>query len=205
MTAINLSYGEYSVDFATLPVATREAIANEGFTHYLGNRVASKVVGHFRAEGRKAFIADNSAEAWKALSKTEQAGIEKAALPDSESDAYLATIKIFRDETFAAMQAGTLGVTERTPSKSPFETEIDKYVKEKVLAILKAQGLWKGAKNPTTDQVFALVSGDRTFQSLLDGFYAKNKAEVDKHANKVLAEREKIRKAAEGVDLESAF
>ena len=157
MTAINLSYGEYSVDFATLPVATREAIANEGFTHYLGNRVASKVVGHFR------------------------------------------------DETFAAMQAGTLGVTERTPSKSPFETEIDKYVKEKVLAILKAQGLWKGAKNPTTDQVFALVSGDRTFQSLLDGFYAKNKAEVDKHANKVLAEREKIRKAAEGVDLESAF
>ena len=162
-------------------------------------------MGHFRAEGRKAFIADNSAEAWKALSKTEQAGIEKAALPDSESDAYLATIKIFRDETFAAMQAGTLGVTERTPSKSPFETEIDQYVKEKVLAILKAQGLWKGAKNPTTDQVFALVSGDRTFQSLLDGFYAKNKAEVDKHANKVLAEREKIRKAAEGVDLESAF
>ena len=205
MSAINLSYGNFSIDFASLPAASQDAIANEGFTHYLGNRVASKVVGSFRSAARAEYIKVNGGDAWKALSKAEQTSAEKDGIPPSDSPEYQAALDAARAETFEAMKAGTLGVSERAPSMSPFDAEVAKFVKEQVLDILKGQGLWKGAKNPTPETVFAFANGDRTFASLLDGWLAKNTDEAHKHANKVLADREKARKAATQVNLDEVF
>ena len=141
-----LTYGDkITVDFGALPEASQFALASEGLTHFLGNRVASKVHAWAMAEGQanskdKAVVA-----AWKAAN---------ASAIVTKSDEFIA-------DTLKALTDGTIGVRSTSgPRVTPLETlrrqiarkEIEDMLRGHKIAVPKGE-----AKLKTKDGEFTMV------------------------------------------------
>lgn len=204
-----LEHDGKSFDFATLPLASQRALAYAGLVHHRGNRVASRVVGHFRTKGRIDYIATHGDEAWKGLAKAAQADIERAAMPDTESEEYVQAYREFRAETDSAIAAGTLGEgRESAPKQTPLEAEVQAIAKREVIEILTKQGMFAvtGKKRvPKSDDEFTFASGPKSFAACIAGRLAKFGDRIEKEAKAELARREKAVAKVGAEDLEEAF
>lgn len=201
-----IEYDGREVDFGKLPAKSQVWLAREGFAHGYGNRVASKVIGLFRSEGRKAWIAANSAEAWKALSDSEQGKVEKSNIPDSTGEAYRAAIDAARADFMAELEAGTLSEGRAAgPKRTPLEVECDSIARRETIEILTKQGLFvvtAKKRVPKADDEFAIKGETVTFEDLCDRRFSRFAERIEREAKKILADREKAvaKVAGEGVD-----
>jgi hypothetical protein len=146
------------VDYATasLPQATISAFISRGLKHYLGNETASKVSA--------------------AKAKAQEGG-------NSLSDEDVANLKAeYLSQAIQAMNAGTVGESNRGPKLDPMEAEVARINKEEVVTKLRANGLHKGAKHPAGDAEYVLNGKTYTFDQFLEMNYAKRKSQIDKEA-----------------------
>lgn len=179
-----LTYGDHSVDFDGLPEATRYAIAHEGFVHFLGNRVASRVAGWCESQAGDGATKE-AVKAWK----------------DSHADAVNEQAAAFREATLKAMLDGTLGVRATSGPRAatdPLGAEMRKIAKEQITMILAAHGLKfpigkdeSGA--PKTVSIRGVVrTGEQLISDRLDPDYPRNNRDaIEAEAKRNLAAKAK--------------
>ena len=181
-----LTYGDHTIDPATLPETSLHALLHEGFTHYLGNRVASKVSVWCDAQAGEG----EDSKTWKV----------------ANAEAVSAKAAEFRADMIAKLIAGTIGERSlRGPSASadPLAAEMRKIAKAQITAILVASGM----KFPTKDSTISLkgqaFTGDELVANRLNPEYAKNNREaIEREAKRNLdaRKREAAKMAEAGVD-----
>jgi hypothetical protein len=207
--SFTFDHDNQTVDFAALPPKSQVWLAKEGFSHGYGNRVASSVIGDFRAAARKAWIEANSQDAWKALTKTEQGAVEKAGIPSPDSEAYRQAIAEGRGEFLKSLSEGTLSEGRATgPRKSALEIEMEAIAKSETIKILTDKGGFTASAKkrvPKADDLFEIGNESVSFADLCARRLARNEDRISKAAAKILADREKNANKATAESLEEAF
>lgn len=164
-----ITFGDHTIDTASLPVQSVEALLRRGLSHFLGNEQASKVAGWVKAF-EKANPGQTVDEADKEAKKSEYV---KAALQ--------------------ALTDGTVGMG-RAPAISPLEREIDRLARAEVVAVLKSNGI----KPPKGDEKVKFANGaEFTMDELIERRIEKFRDVLTAAAQKKIAADEKRRKAAE--------
>lgn len=180
-----LTYGtDVEVDFSSLPDASQHALAQRGFTHLLGNEIASKVHAWAGQEGQA-----NSDD--KAAVKTWKEANAKAVT--DKSTALVA-------DMLKALTDGTVGARVGGPRLAPLDTIRRRIAKEQVVTILAGNGI----KTPKKDETIKFPDGrEVTLESLIDDRLVKVLAdgrdigaEITKAAEKELAQKAKALEAA---------
>lgn len=204
-----IEYDSVNVDFGALPAKSQVWLAREGFAHGYGNRVASKVIGKFRADARKTWQASNEDGAWAKLTAAEQSKIEKAGIPDSEGGEYREAIMAARADFMVELNAGTLSEGRVAgPKRTPLEVEMDAIARRETIEILLKNGLFVvSAKKrvPKSDDEFVIKGETVTFDDLCDRRQAREQTRIEKEARKVIAARDASAAKAAGESVDEAF
>lgn len=107
-----ITYGAFTIDTATLPSASLDAMIRRGISHYFGSEQASKVVAWFNPEHDDAESRPDSKEA-RDTKKAE-----------------------FQQTAYEVLMAGAVGVSVRGPSVDPLSAVIHRLAKAEVKTIL---------------------------------------------------------------------
>ena len=161
----SFKWGDISTNPADLPAQSLFALAQRGYTHVLGNEVASQVA------------------TWR---KTE----DGAKASEAEVEAYA---KSKRDEKLAKILDGTLGVrTAAGPRVSGIEALKRQVAIEFLKAAIKAYN-GKTGKNvalPTGEKVINYMGKEMTREQLVDAYSRANEAKVSAEAERRQQEQE---------------
>lgn len=134
-------YGNISVDTASLPQPSLDAMIRRGLTHYFGNEQAAKV------SNRKAKLASGDSPR------------------EASDDEVSQWVNELRAAALEALNAGTVGQhVTRGPAVSPEEAEARKIAKAEIVVILKANNL----KVPTGEKTVKAPDGEFTMDQLID-------------------------------------
>ncbi len=178
-----LVYGDYSVDFDSLPAVSQAALALRGLTHLLGNEVSSKVLNWSGQEGQANSDDKATIKAWK----------------EANADAVKAKGVEFANDMLQSLADGTLGNRVGGPRLTPIETLKRQIAKGQIETILRAAKI----KVPTKDDTVKTPDGEFTMAQLVDrrlvatvkdasGNVTRDiGAEIQKEADKELAARAK--------------
>lgn len=170
---INLTYGDnLSIDFDSLPEASRVALAQRGFTHVMGNEVASRV--HSWAMGEGQANSDDKAvvKAWK----------------DANKDALAAQTTAVQADMLKALTDGTLGVRASSgPRLTPVETIANQMARKEIEDILRTNKI----KVPKKDDKVKMPDGEFTMAELVARRLAKFGERINKAAAAEAARRAK--------------
>lgn len=168
-----LKYAEIEIDPSTLPLVTQVALMQRGFSHVLGNEVASTVVSLIRKA-----IAGESGKAGDVT--TDQIKAFRAEDPDRISAWETAA----ENEKLVAMSEGKLGqgkVGTVRQSKDPVAAETAKIAKEEVSAKLRGAGF----KVPTGENVVTFPNGDtRTMGQMIEAHLTAHGERIGKEASR---------------------
>lgn len=180
-----LSYGDdIVVDFETLPEASQHALAQRGFTHVLGNEVASRVHSWAQGEGQANSEDRETAKAWKAANAT---AIESKTAEVTKT-------------MLAAIADGTLGTRSAAgPRLQPVDAIKRRLAKEEIANVLGG----KGVKFPKKDEKIKTPQGEFTGDELIARrlAHAEYGPSLAKRAEKELAAKAKALAAAKEQDL----
>lgn len=162
-----LVYGDYVAVIADTPAASLFALAQEGFVHYLGNRVASAVAGEKKRRAEK-----------------KDANGNPAPEPEMTEDEVLAFADTKRKEWLQKIAAGTLGVrTASAPKATKLETVMAQIARERIdaaIAAAKASGKTvEVSKEKRAEMVKALVAKDAGIRAEAERRMASVKAVDD--------------------------
>lgn len=169
-----VKYGEdITLDFDTLPEASRMAMFRRGVSHFFGSEVASKVKAYFDSED------DN--------------GIK----PERTDESNAAKLAEVRGEFLAKLLAGTVGVSTRGPAVDPITVIVRRLARMEVQTTLKQNGLvWPKKAEDTIE----LPDGSKvTGAQLIDRRIARDGERLTTEAKKIAAEQAKKAKKAEEV------
>lgn len=119
-----VKYGEFELDFNSLPEASLMAMLRRGVSHFFGSEQASKVTAYFDPD--KDEPVEDTPEA-RAKAKAE-----------------------FQQKAFDALKAGTVGVSVRGPAVDPIQTIINRLAKAEIVNLLKVNGVKPPAKADAT-------------------------------------------------------
>ena len=165
-----LRWGSHERLPVDMPAITLLRLAQEGFTHYLGNRVSSKITAWRKTDEGKG---------------ADDAGIEAKA-------------EEFRAEFLKAMDEGTLG--HRVASAGPRVTGFDAILRAVCVEWLKAKLGASGVKMPTGDKTVSVRGKDYTREQLVEQTVARaDKVEYAKGVT-LKAEAERREAADKGVE-----
>jgi hypothetical protein len=161
---MQIQYGNHAIDTATLPPTSIDAMVRRGVSHYLGNEMASKVV------------------AWEE-SQTKENG--RAPSPEEKA----AKKEALQLEAIAALEAGTVGQSNRGPRVDPLIAQINIIAKREVLNTLRANNI----KPPKGDEVIAFGDAKRTMAQMIERRIASPKfgPAIEAEAKKFLADQAK--------------
>lgn len=140
---MQLTYGETTVDFSTLPAKSQEALAKRGLTHFLGNEQAAKVSG------------------WKAKFAEDNNGAEPGAdeISAKKAEYVLNAVK--------ALMEGTVGTATRGPAADPIDAEMDRIAKREISIVLKSNGAKFSGKGD--ERVVTFANGEKfTMEQLVE-------------------------------------
>ena len=197
----NLGYGDFAVTSDKMHVNGLNALLTAGLAHKMGNEVASKVIGSFKAETLAAWKVANPG-AKPSDSDKDAIYTKTKAANGPATPQYLAKQAAFRAEMWQSLLDGSVADSRGGPKLDPFATEVEKIATDSVVIVLQAKGLLGKAK-PKADQSWTFGSGEtakvRTFADMVVSYLEKNRAKIEKEANAVLAERAR-RKAAKEKD-----
>lgn len=110
-----VTYGNFNLDFATLPETSVMAMLRRGVSHFFGSEMASKVVAAFKVD--------------------EETGKTKCGLDDTEENR-AAKLAEFRAAAFDAIVAGTVGISIRGPAVDPITKVINRIARNEVSDLL---------------------------------------------------------------------
>lgn len=180
------------LDLATVRPAIVNILAQKAFRHIMQNEAASKATSALRVAAAKAAFVDETP------TKEEREAFYKRLTIDAESAEYAEAKKAAQASFLAAIMDGTLGErADREPALSPFEARCLKLSKEAVVAVFRNRNMWNKKAMPKPDDTWTTASGEpRTFASWVEGWYAKNKHEIDKKAQAELDREAKAARAA---------
>lgn len=165
-----LKWGKHERLPGDLPAITLLRLAQEGFTHYLGNRVSSKITAWRKTDEGKG---------------ADDAGIEAKA-------------EEFRSEFLAAMDEGKLG--SRVASAGPRATGFDAILRAVCVEWLKAKLGASGVKMPTGDKTVSVRGKDYTREQLVEQTVERaDKVEYAKGVS-LRAEAERREAADKGIE-----
>lgn len=172
--SMQITYGDTTLDFSTLPPASLSAMLRRGVSHYLGSEVASKVKAYFDSEDENG---------------------NKSEMTEASRAAKVAEV---RADFLAKLEAGTVGVSVRGPAVDPVEKIARQLAKAEIVVILKKNGLaWPKTADATVD----FPNGDKfTGAQLIDRRMAKEGERLTKEAAKVAAERARKAKKLDEAD-----
>lgn len=170
-----ITYGNNTIDFSTLPAQSVKAILSRGVTHFLGNEQSAKV-------------GPNSSWATKFEKefsrKPDENDIEKQKAVNLEN-------------ALRALNDGTIG-TARGPKLDPVEAEMDRIAEREVWDTLAGANLTKKNKKPKDEDEFTFANGDKfTFETLVSRRLEKHGERIKAGAEKKVALEKKAREAAQ--------
>lgn len=164
-----VTWGDLTIDTATLHEKSTVALLRRGLAHFLGNEQASKV-----ASWMKSF--------------------EKSEGREPTDDEKAAKKAEYVEKAIAALWAGEIGMGVRGPAVSPLEREVERLARGEVMAVLKSNGI----KPPRGDEAVKFANGaEFTLEQLIERRIGAHGERLEKEAQKKLAADEKRRKAAE--------
>lgn len=173
-------------DFALdqIPVNNVVALLTAAIGHKMRNETASKVVAGLR----------------KGLGEDEAKGVKfEWSNPDHISAKRQAQV-----EMAETILKGEIGTSTRGSRKSPLEARIERLAREGLLTYLRMKKIWTDAKRvPKEETVFRFASGDRTFESLLEGYTKMHNDKLTKDAQSQL-DREARDAAKRAKEMEGA-
>lgn len=190
-TMNKVTYGDYGFDPAVVPAVSIAALLSRGFSHYLGNEQASKVVSKIEK-----VLAGDTAEtkaAFGKLSKDER----KAAISTYRKEnaaSVAAWEKEVRDEAMADLLSGEIGTSNRGPKVDPVTAAMQAIAKREIGDILKGAGL----KYPKAGESVVLGADTILAEQLVPRRLAKHGDRIKKEAEKHVADL--ARKAKQAAD-----
>lgn len=116
-----IKYGEYEVNFDTLPAASQKALVGRGVTHFLGNEQASKIVAKIKREIGGENVTKEQVAAFREANG--------AKVAEWEAETILAAL--------AALQAGTVGVRVGAPKGTTLDSVMRQVATEELKELLK--------------------------------------------------------------------
>lgn len=163
---MQVTYGDITLDFATLPDSSRLAMLKRGVSHFFGNEIASKV------STRKKAAADKGE-------------------PMSEADADALHAQ-FTADAIKALNEGTVGVSTRGPAADPVDVAAESIARAEVSDVLKANGAKFTGKGDERRVKFADGS-EFTMDQLIERRLANpaHAERIRKAAEKVVADKAK--------------
>lgn len=164
-----ITYGDFTLDFTTLPQTSLIAMLRRGVSHYFGSEQASKVTAYFDPEKDEP-VADTP-EA-RATAKAE-----------------------FQAKAHDALLAGTVGVSVRGPTVDPITVITRRLAKAEVVNILKSNGVKPPAK--ADDKVETPDGSKFTMAELIDRRIAREGERLGREAKKIADEQARKAKKAE--------
>lgn len=176
-----ITYGDFTLDFTTLPQTSLVAMLRRGVSHYFGSEQASKVVAAFEAD---------------------ESGATKCGLEDTPENR--AKVKAeSQAKAHDAMLAGTVGVSMRGPAVDPITTIANRLARAEVTNILKLNGVKPPKK---AEDVVETPDGNKfTMAQLVERrlAHAEHGPRLRKDADKIAAEQaKKLKKAEESAKAE---
>lgn len=173
-----IQYGDFSLDFGTMPQTSLVAMLRRGVSHYFGSEQASKV---------KALV---------------DKGPDNEGIADT-AEARQAAKTDFQKKAYDALLAGTVGTASRGPSIDPVEKVMRRIARKEVTNILKQNGVKPPKK---ADDTITLPDNTKvTMNDLIDRRIEKEGERIAKEADKELAakarEAKKAAEAAAGTGL----
>lgn len=167
-----LTYGDnLTVDFDTLPEASRFALAQRGFTHVFGNEVASRVHSWAGAEGQANSDDKAAIKAWK----------------EANPDKITAQTAAVQADMLKALNEGTLGARVAGPRLTPVETIANQMARKEIEDILRTNKI----KVPKKDDKVSMPDGEFTMAELVARRLAKHGDRINKAAAAEAARRAK--------------
>jgi hypothetical protein len=143
---------EYRVPFADVPAKSLAVLCQRGFTHFLGNEQAAKLVG------------------WK---KKE----ENVNATDDEVKAFL---KATRQTAFDAVIGATMGT--RTSSGAPRATGIEAVMRRIAVEMLTVELAKRNVKLPTGDKTIEVLGKPYTRETLIETMLKRRDALIRQKA-----------------------
>lgn len=196
----SVTYGDITLDFATLPHASKMAMLKRGTAHYFGNEYNSAVL----SREVSAICANHDAEVqkanrtkWDGMS-TEERKVHLKAFREGRADEAQAIRASEMAEFVKDLAEGKVGVSVRGPSVDPLTAIMQRLAKARVVNILKAN---KIAVPKKADDKVTLGGTEYTMAQLITRQMDKPevKTEIEREAKKVMADQAKAVKKAEGV------
>jgi len=180
---MQIQYGNIALDTAKFHPTSIDAMIRRGVSHYLGNEMASKVVAW--AESQNKVRADEATKAGKAT---------YVPVSDDEKQAQK---EIYQAEALVALEAGTVGVSNRGPRVDPLVALMVSIARREVVDTLKANGI----KPPKGSDIVTFGDGaTRTMEQMVEKRLANHGPRIESEAKKHLAElahkAEKVKKEA---------
>ncbi len=169
-----ITYGDFAIDASALPEASLFALLSRGFTHVLGNEIASRVHAWCGAEGQANSDDKATIKAWKEAN--ESAVAEQTA--------------VLRKAAFDAIVAGTLGVRVGGPRVEPIDQAKASIARVEVLKVLAANGI----KAPKKDEKVRFANGtEKSMAEMIASRLAhpEHGPRITKEAEKALAAKAK--------------
>lgn len=189
-----LTYGDITRDPASLPATSVAALLSRGFSHYLGNEQASKVVSRIRTA-----IATSLSTPEREVN---QADITKEQVQDfrtSNPELVATFVANVMSEALKALDEGTIGsrATGGGPRLDPIAKMIQRVAREFVTTKLQANGL----KVPKGEETIEIGGKAITMAELVTRQIAANADVIEREANKRLNEaKRKLEKARVGAE-----
>lgn len=161
---MQIQYGNHALDTAKFHPASLDAMVRRGVSHYLGNEMASKVV------------------AWSETETKERAKTGAPAITDAEKEAKKNELQL---EAIAALEAGTVGQSNRGPRVDPLVAQVMAIARREVIDTLKANNI----KPPKGEDVVTFGDGaTRTMAQMVEKRIANHGPRIEAEAKKHLAE-----------------
>jgi len=182
---MQFQYGDIALDTAKFHPTSVDAMIRRGVSHYLGNEMASKVVTWEASENK---------------ARQEAATKEGRATYNPVSDEDKAAQKaLFQADALAALEAGTVGVSNRGPRVDPLIALMQSIAKREVIDTLKANGI----KPPKGSDIVTFGDGaTRTMEQMVEkrlGLHGERiKKEAERHLAELARKAEKAKKEAAG-------
>lgn len=176
-----------TVDFDSLPDASKAALVSRGVSHVFGNEAASKVHAWAQAEGQANSDDKATVKAWK----------------DANASAVDAKLAEVQADFLKALIEGTLGSRTGGPRLSPLETVKRRIAREEISDMLRGAGI----KVPTGDKTLTTADGTFTMDQLIDRRLAREDTgpAITKKAEKEIAAKAKQIAANAGVSKETVI
>lgn len=172
-----LTYGDITRDPATLPAASVTALLARGFSHYLGNEQAAKVVSRIRTElageGKASDVTKDQVQAFRLEHSAKVKEMEAAVAADA----------------LKALDEGTIGARTGTsgPRLAPLDKMISRVAREFVTTKLQANGL----KVPKGEETLEIGGKAVTMAHLVERQIAANGDVVKKEAERRIADAQR--------------